>query len=428
MKEKIVILITGQKKRLELLSKIKYIIRPLHENFNVSVLLSLSNSDNFTNWHKYKKNFFMNTNLCNIDSHLKDFTYFVNDIVYPDIPINNKLSSMYDKQHLGQQYTIQRSHNHIKQYYTLYNSWSLIKKLNPDLLIRIRDDATLSTLLKLSDLPKECRNCKKCIITPKENAWKGINDKFAIVSKDAIETYLTKPLEVYKKYDYNYTKRIKNPEHFLQHVYTNYGVTLFTSNINLIIIGQNNNNRKKYWKKIKNLKKNNLLFVHTPKCGGNFVKNVLNSLNIKFMKDHNKPSINDMITFTVIRHPVERFESLMNYRLDEVVPRGDWPISLRYVYNDPNVSLDEIVKNMSDAEILNFTPYRTLSYWCKDIDICITIDMLKEFLSFFGYNININEFSKENMSKKNRGELTETTKQRIYNLYADDIMLYNKMI
>ena len=58
MKEKIVILVTGQKKRLELLSKIKYIIAPLHEKFNVFVLLSLSNSENFTNSQKYKKKIF----------------------------------------------------------------------------------------------------------------------------------------------------------------------------------------------------------------------------------------------------------------------------------------------------------------------------------------------------------------------------------
>ena len=237
MKEKIVILITGQKKRLELLSKMKYIIRPLHEKFNVSVLLSLSNSENFTNRHKYKKKFFINTNLCNIDSYLKDFTYSVNDIVYPDIPINYKLTSMYDKQNLGKQYTIHRSHNHIRQYYTLYDSWSIIKKINPDFLIRIRDDATLSTVLKLSHLTKECRYNKKCIITPNENMYQGINDKFAIVSKDAIETYLTKPLEVYKNYHYNYRTRIKNPEQFLKHVYTYYGVTLLTYNININIMG-----------------------------------------------------------------------------------------------------------------------------------------------------------------------------------------------
>jgi len=238
MKEKIVILITGQKKRLELLSKIKYMIGPLHEKFNVFVLLSLSNSENFTNNNTNKKNFFLNYKVCDIETELKDFTYFVNNIVYPDIPINYKISSMYDKQHFGKQFTIHRSHNHIKQYYTLYNSWSIVKNFNPDLLIRIRDDATLSTLLKLSDLPKMASYYKKCIITPNKNMYMGINDRFAIVSKEAIETYLTKPLEVYKNYHYNYTKRIKNPEQFLKNVYANHGITLFTSNINIKILGQ----------------------------------------------------------------------------------------------------------------------------------------------------------------------------------------------
>ena len=37
--KKVVILITGQKKRLELLSKIKYLIKPLKVEYNVIVVL-----------------------------------------------------------------------------------------------------------------------------------------------------------------------------------------------------------------------------------------------------------------------------------------------------------------------------------------------------------------------------------------------------
>ena len=192
-----------------------------------------------------------------------------------------------------------------------------------------------------------------------------------------------------------------------------------------------NTNNKNYWNKIKNTenKKNlPLTFIHTPKCGGTFVNSILRKINIK-NKGHNQADPeNDGITFTVIRNPVDRFESLMNYRLDEANPRGDFPKSLHYVYKDKSISLNEIVGKMTDSEILGFNPYRSLCYWSKNIDIFITIDKLEEFLSFFGYKINITEFQPKNVSNKIRGKFNEVTKQRISNLYSDDMVLFRKVI
>ena len=34
----------------------------------------------------------------------------------------------------------------------------------------------------------------------------------------------------------------------------------------------------------------------------------------------------------------------MNYRLSESKPRGDWPKSLRYVYKDKTINLNQIIK------------------------------------------------------------------------------------
>ena len=77
-------------------------------------------------------------------------------------------------------------------------------------------------------------------------------------------------------------------------------------------------NNINYWNEIKNKKKGSpLTFIHTPKCGGSFVCSVLSLLNIK-NKGHNRRTQNDGITFTVIRNPIQRFESLMNYRLSDI--------------------------------------------------------------------------------------------------------------
>lgn len=190
-----------------------------------------------------------------------------------------------------------------------------------------------------------------------------------------------------------------------------------------------NTNNKNYWNKIK-LKKPNqrITFIHTPKCGGLFTRSILKRLPIRYKCHIIADPIKDGITFTIIRNPIERFESLMNYRLGEYNPRNDWPISLHYVYKDKSINLNEIVEKMSDNDIINFKPYRSLNYWSKNIDIFITIDKLEEFLSFFGYNINIKDFRRRNVSKKNRGKFNEATKDRIANIYSQDMVFFKRVI
>ena len=190
-----------------------------------------------------------------------------------------------------------------------------------------------------------------------------------------------------------------------------------------------NTNNITYWNKIKNLKKNkHLTFIHTPKCGGTFVRNILKKLNISIKGHKRAHPKNDGITFTVIRNPIERFESLINYRLGEKKPRKDWPKSINYVWNDNSVNLNKIVGKMTDKQILGFKPYRTLCYWSKNIDIFITIDKLEEFLSFFGYKIDIINFEKRNVSNKIRGTFNKVTKNRISKLYRQDMALFNSVI
>ena len=191
-----------------------------------------------------------------------------------------------------------------------------------------------------------------------------------------------------------------------------------------------NTNNITYWEKIKKLKKNkHLTFIHTPKCGGTFVNNILTKLNITSKGHKQAHPKNDGITFTVIRNPIERFESLLNYRLDEAEPRWDFPKLLHYVYNDKSISLNEIVDKMTDSDIVGFTScYKNLCYWSKNIDIFITIDKLEEFLSFFEYKIDIKEFPHKNISNKIRGKFNEATKKRISNLYSDDMVLFRRVI
>jgi hypothetical protein len=177
-------------------------------------------------------------------------------------------------------------------------------------------------------------------------------------------------------------------------------------------------------------KKNNkeLVFIHTPKCGGSYVSNILSHLKIK-NNGHTQATLNNKyIYFTVIRNPVERFESLLNYRLDEKIPRNDWPKNLSYVYYDKNVSLDEIVSKMTDKEILGFSPYKTINYWIKNVDIIVTLDNLPKMLKYFGYEYDVNSFKSVNISNKIRGNINLQNKDRIKKLFNVDIKIYDMVI
>lgn len=184
------------------------------------------------------------------------------------------------------------------------------------------------------------------------------------------------------------------------------------------------------WKEIKKEKKNlNLIFIHTPKCGGSYVSSILRDLGIK-RDGHNQSNINlnkKYITFTVIREPIERFESFLNYRLGDKNPRNDWPEYLNYVYDNKNITLDEIVNNFQEKDIQKLYPYRTLQYWTKNVDIVITIKELKQLLSFFGYKYNEKKYEMRNVSKKERGKLNEKNKEKLKKIFRKDIEIFNKL-
>jgi hypothetical protein len=183
-----------------------------------------------------------------------------------------------------------------------------------------------------------------------------------------------------------------------------------------------------HWKRVVDKKKTTrLIFIHTPKCAGTYAGKIIDDLNI-YNKHHASAYKDEGINFTIIRDPVDRFESLLNYRLDESTPRHDWPPHLHHVYYDVSISLNEIVSKMSDNEIVSFTPYNSLVYWSKNIDIFITINQLPEFLEFFGYNYDKDKYSKINVSNKLRGSFDDDTRSRIKQLYNDDVLLFNSVI
>ena len=172
-----------------------------------------------------------------------------------------------------------------------------------------------------------------------------------------------------------------------------------------------------------------LNFFHIPKCAGSYVNKIVRDLGIETM-EHRRPTGNeDKITFTVIRHPIERYESWLNYILNEDKPRNEWPKNLNYIYeNKSKQSLNDVLKLMTDKDILGFkNGYGNLTNWIN-IDIFIKVEQLHWFLSYFGYDYNINDYQKINVSKKLRGTLDESSKNRLTRLFKQDIDMYNKKL
>ena len=193
----------------------------------------------------------------------------------------------------------------------------------------------------------------------------------------------------------------------------------------------------KRWNDVKRTKPNRPIeFVHIPKTGGTFVKSVLKQTSINntsryggTIKNHTPKKNTHNINFSVIRHPVDRFESFLNFRLNEKHARSDWPNKVRNVYNknNKNTTLNDIVARMTKTDILSFSPFSTIKYYTQDIDIFITINNVEKFLRFFGYKVNVDSFKKQNVSPKTRGTLNAKTRRRIAQIYSEDMKIYNKL-
>lgn len=191
------------------------------------------------------------------------------------------------------------------------------------------------------------------------------------------------------------------------------------------------------WNVIKSQKKNyKLLFIHNPKCGGTFVKDILTDINIKTKPSHAVATSNDQkkyITFTIVRDPIARFESLLNDLLGKRKKVKELPI-LDHLFNDEtrkwdDISLNDVLELFDDETILlPLKTQRSLITFCENVDIIITIDQIFELLHAFGYNIDINKYTSKNVSKKTRGKFNNNSLNRLNKLFMKDKIFYNKII
>jgi len=185
------------------------------------------------------------------------------------------------------------------------------------------------------------------------------------------------------------------------------------------------------WKlnKIQELKHRNdkITFIHTPKTAGTSLTTHPNFATYINYKGHTQASERDHSTFTIIRHPIQRFESFLNYRLGEKILRRDFSPALRIAFQNNLMSLDDIVQLITLEDINKFNPFRFLTYWTHNVKVCLTIDEIDEFFTILDIPVILPERT-FNVSKKTRGNLSKTSIEKITSFYKDDIELYNQLI
>lgn len=172
-----------------------------------------------------------------------------------------------------------------------------------------------------------------------------------------------------------------------------------------------------------------LTFIHVPKCGGtsvnDFIHRYARSKIFGTNPKHRQPRSSDGVSFAVIRDPVKRFESFLNYRLGEANSRADWPPRLVYLYSDKTAALDEVVAQMTIKEMQSFIPYRSLKWYTKDVDLVLTLEEVIPALKQLGFDVP-NALSVCNSSKKIRGSLSDASKEKIKQAFHDDMLVWDQ--
>jgi len=129
-------------------------------------------------------------------------------------------------------------------------------------------------------------------------------------------------------------------------------------------------------------------------------------------------------TYTVIREPVERFISFVNYRLDEHAPRSDWVRKgLPWTTN-----ITEAIDAMVDEDIENFQPQLTLTAYINEATSPVLCS-IEEFASYIQQELGFSgcgELPSENPSSTTHGEPRPDQLARIERVLAADVELWQQ--
>ncbi len=170
-----------------------------------------------------------------------------------------------------------------------------------------------------------------------------------------------------------------------------------------------------------------LTYIHIPKCGGSFVRNFLPKDQITYKSNHEAATKKDFPAFALIRHPVDRFESMLRFRLERLsnYPTLQQKVNLLHGMHQ-KIHLNNIARLLSDDEMSNIDPFQTLTYYSKNVQFLIPMELFIPMLRYLEIDtVRIDPSKKINASPdKKYGHLGEKQRNRVEKLYASDMQLY----
>ena len=222
----VAVCITGQKERLEIESKLKHLADVKGANIDLLLVLSNASAKSVNPLKSGEK-----ANHSSIEAGLQKLRAKAHGFRYltmeqPKSPmLSPEYTSHLNFQHQKQDKKVFRATVHVNQFYSIskcYSEMLIQEALNGrkyDLVLRLRDD-----LLFLNDFDplavyKYLHKRNKDVVQQKCDAWGGVNDKVAAITRESAEKYLTGFFDYYYLFRERLNwEKIHNPETFTREV------------------------------------------------------------------------------------------------------------------------------------------------------------------------------------------------------------------
>lgn len=182
----------------------------------------------------------------------------------------------------------------------------------------------------------------------------------------------------------------------------------------------------------------NKLFIHIPKCAGVSINNLLyNNLGgghrsiLFYMAIFNPKEFNKLYKFTVLREPIDRFESAY-YFLKSGGFKNELDLRNKELFIDKSVDINDFILNYFDKNLSN----KLIHFKSQSKFICVFNKVIVDKIYLFDkienlcqdLNINLNVLDSKNLNKtyyRHKIKLNELSINKLKFIYKKDFDLYN---